>query len=67
MSFLLIRIIRLYQIATPKKYRGKCRYIPTCSDYAILSIRKYGIWEGIKVFQKRFARCCPPYGGEDYP
>lgn len=60
-------MIRMYQKMMPRKYRGKCRYIPTCSEYAIVSIQKHGFWQGIKSFQKRFYRCCPPFGGEDYP
>jgi putative membrane protein insertion efficiency factor len=51
----------------PKKLRESCRYIPSCSEYMILAINKYGsivgIWKGIK----RIMSCKVPNGGIDYP
>ncbi len=45
-----------------------CRYYPTCSEYAILSVKKYGVFKGsLKAFW-RILRCNPfSKGGIDYP
>lgn len=37
----------------------RCRFYPTCSEYAILSIRKYGLKLGIKKTYHRLLRCRP--------
>jgi len=36
-----------------------CRFFPTCSDYMLLSIKKYGIFKGIKIGIFRILRCNP--------
>jgi uncharacterized protein len=68
---LLITFIKIYKlILSPllsKKLR--CRFHPTCSDYAIMSLNKYGVKIGIKKAINRLHRC-NPYNGEsciDYP
>lgn len=47
---------------------GRCRFIPTCSQYSLLAIEKHGVRKGLLLFFKRFLRC-RPYGGMgfDYP
>ena len=56
-----IFLIRLYQrILSPFLRRWlKCRYYPTCSEYAILCINKYGIKTGLKKAYHRLIRCRP--------
>jgi hypothetical protein len=70
-SKILITFIKLYKlILSPilsKKLR--CRFYPTCSDYAIMSLDKYGVNIGIKKVINRLRRC-NSYNGEsciDYP
>ena len=41
-----------------KKY-GHCRYIPTCSQYAVEAIEKYGPFKGTYLALKRILRCNP--------
>lgn len=52
-----IFIVHLYQKFAPIEVRSRCGYYPTCSDYMILSIRKYGLIIGIIKGYKRIKRC----------
>lgn len=36
-----------------------CRFHPTCSEYSIEAIEKYGFWKGIKLGMKRISKCHP--------
>ncbi|MFP3205976.1 MAG: membrane protein insertion efficiency factor YidD, partial [Hydrogenobaculum sp.] len=46
MKYLLIKFIRFWQIFISPLYPSSCRFYPTCSHYAILSIEKYGAFKG---------------------
>lgn len=60
-----IYLIRLYQRATRWK-PPTCRFTPSCSNYAIQAIEKYGFWKGSWMGFKRICRCGPWHpGGED--
>lgn len=62
MSKIAIKFIELYQIyLSPLLYRKgvRCRFHPTCSDYAIISYQKYGFIEGTYKTIKRLFRCRP--------
>jgi len=59
--------IRVYQRYAPERIRRACVFEPSCSEYMILSIEKYGILCGIIKGVKRLLRCRFPNGGEDYP
>lgn len=41
---------------------GNCRFSPTCSEYCLLAIKKYGAAKGMFLTLKRFGRC-QPFGG----
>ena len=58
MKKLLIAIIRLYQ-KIPFFSHKLCRYTPTCSEYAIESIKTYGSIKGSYLAIKRILRCNP--------
>lgn len=54
----IIGAIRLYQRYAPERIRRKCMFKPTCSEYAILSIQKYGVIRGLlKTRDRLFNRC----------
>jgi len=44
---------------------GGCRFLPTCSDYALQAVRLHGPWRGLWLALLRFARC-HPWGGHGY-
>ena len=58
MKYLLISIINLYQ-KIPFSSHSKCRYIPTCSNYAKEAILTYGSFKGTYLASKRLLRCNP--------
>ncbi|WP_185857320.1 membrane protein insertion efficiency factor YidD [Blattabacterium cuenoti] len=59
-----IKIIRLYQIGISPWIGNNCRFIPTCSSYMILSLKKWNFFKAIFISIKRIMRCNPwgPYG-----
>ena len=63
----LILMIRGYQIfLSPLKMRTHCIYTPTCSQYAIEALQKYGVVKGLWLSMKRILRCHPwAEGGYD--
>lgn len=61
----MIGLIKLYQV-TLSPYIGRaCRYTPTCSNYGIEAIRKYGPFKGGWLTLKRILSC-NPWGGSGY-
>lgn len=64
MKDLLIKLIHLYQ-KIPGNFHYKCRFVPTCSNYAIDAINEYGIIKGVYLTFKRILRC-NPWGGFGY-
>ncbi|MGL4225436.1 MAG: membrane protein insertion efficiency factor YidD [Vibrio sp.] len=59
--------IHLYRLIAPQRLRGACRFDPTCSEYAILSLNKHGLLKGWRLAFNRIGRCKQPNGGIDYP
>jgi len=65
---LLTGPIRLYQWFLSPLLAPRCRYYPTCSDYAVRSIERFGILRGSALAAWRLLRCNPlSRGGFDYP
>ena len=64
MKKVLIAIIKFYQ-KIPGDFHNSCRYIPTCSNYAIEAIEVYGAFKGSIMAVKRIFRC-NPWGGSGY-
>jgi len=60
MKRVLIALVRFYQKwISPLKRRGHCIYIPTCSQYALEALEKYGALKGGWLAFKRICRCNP--------
>ena len=57
LNFIFIIPIKLYQILLSPLLGQSCRYHPTCSQYAVEAIEKYGPIKGIWLGIKRIARC----------
>lgn len=58
MKNLLIGFIKFYQML-PLPSHNKCRFQPTCSNYAIEAISLYGVFKGSYLSIKRIIRCNP--------
>jgi len=65
LSWLLIRLVLLYRVTLGYFLGGHCRFQPTCSQYAIDAIRKYGAFKGSWKALRRLARC-HPWGGHGW-
>ena len=64
---IIIFTVELYQLLAPERVRMKCRFEPSCSDYMIISVKKYGAIKGLIRGIKRIKRCKYPNGGYDEP
>ncbi|MDR2645791.1 MAG: membrane protein insertion efficiency factor YidD [Holosporaceae bacterium] len=68
MQKLLSLLIRIYQKTLSCYLKSQCKFYPTCSEYALLSIRKYGALRGSLKAVSRLARCNPFFRGNvDFP
>ena len=59
----LLVAIRFYRRCISPLRKPCCRYIPTCSEYALEAVEKYGPWKGSWLALKRFLRCHPFHKG----
>lgn len=64
---ILIWCVKFYQRFAPISVRCVCRFEPSCSEYMILSISKYGAIKGVKLGVNRIWRCSHKDGGFDFP
>lgn len=60
-----ILLIRFYQTVISPIIGPKCRFTPTCSQYGLEAIKKYGPLKGGWMTLKRIGRC-HPWGGSGY-
>ncbi|MHB1568552.1 MAG: membrane protein insertion efficiency factor YidD [Solirubrobacteraceae bacterium] len=64
---LAIAPIRLYQKVISPLIGPRCRYYPSCSEYAVQAVRRFGILRGLVLAGWRLLRCNPwSAGGFDY-
>ena len=59
MKKLLLALIRFYRTNISPYHPPCCRFIPTCSAYALEAVEKYGAWRGGWLALRRLARCHP--------
>ena len=59
MKKFVISAIRFYQREISPLSPPRCRYIPTCSQYALEAVEKYGAIKGTFLATKRILRCNP--------
>jgi putative membrane protein insertion efficiency factor len=68
MTRLLIATIEVYKRWLSPLLPRSCRFSPTCSEYAMLALEKYGFVRGAILAAARVARCQPFHpGGIDLP
>ena len=56
---ILIGLIKLYKIVISPYLAPSCRYLPTCSEYAIDCLKTYGLIKGFFKATKRILSCHP--------
>ena len=65
LSFVLRGLVRAYQLFLSPLLGPRCRYLPTCSDYAIEALGRHGALAGSWLALRRLLRC-HPWGGSGY-
>ena len=65
LSLPFIALIKIYQWIISPWLGQKCRFTPTCSQYALEALKKYGLFKGTWLAIKRISRC-HPWGGHGY-
>jgi putative membrane protein insertion efficiency factor len=69
MKFILISLIRFYKKFVSPLFQGflggGCRFTPTCSEYTIDALEKYGAFKGLFMGVIRISKC-HPWGGSGY-
>ena len=63
--FIVLLPIRFYRVCISPFTPASCRFAPTCSEYALTAIQKYGPLKGGWLAIKRISRC-HPWGGHGY-
>lgn len=63
MKWLLLKLIRLYQLTLSPFLGRQCRFEPTCSHYGIEAIKRFGASKGSILTVKRILRCHPWHAG----
>lgn len=63
----VIWMVHLYQNKAPDEMRLQCVFEPSCSEYMILAVEKYGVIRGVYKGIGRLRRCHGPNCGIDYP
>ena len=64
MKKLIIALIKFYRRCISPYTKPSCRFIPTCSEYALEAVEKYGAAKGSWLAIKRLSRCHPFHTGE---
>ena len=66
-KLLALLLIYMYKILISPLLPKSCKFIPSCSTYGIIAIKRFGLFEGIFLTSKRLIRCRPgTKGGKDY-
>jgi len=60
-----ICIIKIYQIIISPLFGNQCRFVPSCSEYAIQSFKNHGLLKGFYFSLKRILKC-HPFGGQGF-
>lgn len=63
MKKMILGLIHFYRHFISPLKPPTCRFIPTCSEYALIAIEKYGVARGMRLAVKRVLRCHPFHPG----
>lgn len=59
---IVLSLLRGYKVLISPYFAGSCRYVPSCSEYAVDAVAAYGVLRGSVLAIRRLARC-HPFGG----
>ncbi len=59
LTYLLIKLIKIYKYMFSPLLGHSCRYLPTCSDYSIEALKTFGFLKGLFLSIKRILSCHP--------
>ena len=59
LTYILIKLIKVYKFLISPLLGNSCRYYPTCSEYSIQSLKTYGLFKGLFLSLKRILSCHP--------
>ena len=59
LTYILIKLIKFYKYFISPYFISNCRYLPTCSEYFIDSLKLNGFFKGLLLGTKRILRCHP--------
>ena len=66
-DWITIYLIKTYRLFISPFFGATCRYTPTCSEYSITAIQRYGIFKGGLLSAKRILSCNPFHAGGNDP
>ena len=58
-----IGLIKFYRVFISPLLGSNCRHTPTCSEYGIIALKKYGVFKGTFLTAKRIIKCNPLFKG----
>ncbi len=58
-KFVTVQLLRAYKWAISPMFPTACRYVPTCSEYAMEAVERYGALRGLWLAARRILRCHP--------
>jgi putative membrane protein insertion efficiency factor len=59
MRWVLISLVRGYQVVLSPLLPASCRFLPSCSVYAVEALERYGVAKGLMLTIRRLTRCHP--------
>ena len=63
MKYLGVAAIKIYQLIISPLFPSSCRFYPSCSEYTLQSIEKFGFFKGARKGFLRLAKCHPFHSG----
>lgn len=63
--WLLVLLVKIYQLTISPLIPDSCRYIPSCSHYTIEALRTHGVMKGLLLSFRRIVSC-NPWGGHGF-
>lgn len=63
MAVILLKLVRIYREYISPLFPPRCRFYPTCSEYAEVAVQRFGATKGIVLAVKRILKCHPWHAG----